>query len=105
MSPSETFDVSKTILLFTLTEPRWNKEVILRNFELFSYGDMHYTSNLFLKRSTQLATKYLVNLRACLQNYEKRLFASTRLSACLSLCVYPVRMEHLGSNWTDFHEI
>jgi len=38
------------------------------------------------------------------QNCEKRLLASSCLSVCP--CVRPsVRMEQLGSNWTDFHEI
>jgi len=32
----------------------------------------------------------------CSQFYEQRLLASSRLS---------VRMEQLGSHWTDFHEI
>ena len=38
------------------------------------------------------------------QNWEKRLLALSCLSVCLSVCV-SVRMEQLGSEWTDFHEI
>jgi hypothetical protein len=56
---------------------------------LFSYGAIYYTSNLFLKRSAQVATKYVMNLWARLQNYEKKLLASTRLSVCLCLFAYP----------------
>ena len=89
MSPAETFDISKAILVISLIKSRWNNEIILRNFELFIYGDIQYTSNLFLKRSAQVATKYVMNLWALLQNYEKRRLASTRLSVCLCLCVYP----------------
>jgi len=43
-----------------------------------------------------------MNLWARLQNYEKRLLASTHLS--LSVCL-SVRMEYLGSKWTDFQEV
>jgi len=87
MSPAETFDTRKTILAFTLIKLSWNNEVILRNFELFSYGDIQYTSNLFLKRSAQVATKCVTNLWTRLQNYVKRLLALTRLS--VSVCVCP----------------
>jgi hypothetical protein len=38
------------------------------------------------------------------QNCEKRLLASSCLSLCVSACL-AVRMEQLGSHWTDFHEI
>ena len=80
MSPAEAFDIRKTILAFSLIKPRWNNEVILRNFELFIYGDIQYTCNLFLKRSAQVAIKCVMNLWARLQNYVKRILASTRLS-------------------------
>ena len=40
----------------------------------------------------------------CSQNCEKRLSASSRLSVCLSVCL-SVRMQQLGSQWTDFYEI
>jgi hypothetical protein len=55
----------------------------------------------FLKRSVQLATKYVVNYIswARLQNYVKRILPTSLMSACLS-----VRMK-LGSHWTDYHEI
>jgi len=38
------------------------------------------------------------------QNCEKRLFSSSCPSVCPSVH-RSVRMEHLGSHWTDFHEI
>ena len=53
--------------------------------------------------------------KAHLQNFEKRLLASSYLvclSVCLSVCATArlsihssVLMEQLGSHWTDFHEI
>ena len=39
-------------------------------------------------------------LKARLQNCEKRLL----ILSCLSVRLY-IRMEQLGSHWTDFHEI
>ena len=37
--------------------------------------------------------------QARLQNSEKRLLASTRVSVCLSVLV-----EQLGSHWTEYHQ-
>jgi hypothetical protein len=42
----------------------------------------------------------LIALKARWQNYGNRLLAAS----CLPLCPF-VRMEQLGSHWTDFHEI
>jgi hypothetical protein len=40
--------------------------------------------------------------KACTQNWEKRLLASSCLYSCPSVCP-SVRMEQLGPHWTDFH--
>ena len=62
-----------------------------------------FTSENFQRTSTDKVSeqKHASNIQAslclaCSQNFEKRLLAS----ACTS-----VRMEKLGSNWTDFLEI
>jgi hypothetical protein len=48
---------------------------------------------------------YNTSFYARLQNCEKRLLASSYLPfVCPSVCL-SVRMEQLGSHWTDFHEI
>jgi hypothetical protein len=65
--------------------------VILRNLELFIYGDIHYNNNVFLKWSAQVTTKYVMNyfLWALLKNYEKRLLASSRLSVSVCVSIRP----------------
>ena len=48
--------------------------------------------------SLEVATPWY--FKACSQNFENRLLALSCLTDCPS-----VRMEQLGSHWTDFHEI
>ena len=47
-------------------------------------------------QNVEIIVKLVYTIMADFQNYEKRLLASS----CLS-----VRIEQLGSHWTDFHEI
>jgi len=47
-------------------------------------------------QNVEIIVKLVYAIMADFQNYEKRLLASS----CLS-----VRIEQLGSHWTDFHEI
>jgi hypothetical protein len=84
----------KTLLVFSLIKPRWNNEVILRNFELFSCGDIlvHYTSNLFLKRSAPSSYEIRYEFMGAFAKLWKgtiNFVTSVCLSDCLWLCVYP----------------
>jgi hypothetical protein len=45
----ETFEMKERLLTPSLEKPRRNAEAILKNYELFIYGDIHCTNNSFCK--------------------------------------------------------
>lgn len=49
ITPVETFEMKQRLLTLSLEKPRRTAEAILKNYELFIYGDILYTNNSFCK--------------------------------------------------------
>ena len=39
---AEAFKIRKGLSTLYLAKPRWNAKAVLKTYDLFSYGDMHY---------------------------------------------------------------
>jgi len=52
----ETFDTIKRFLTFSLTKPIENAEVMLKQYELCIYGDMHTVTKFILLNVLKTAT-------------------------------------------------
>jgi hypothetical protein len=82
-----------------------NSVSILKDYLPTNYGRVSWTSLAYTLAlsNRQISRTKLLNFKAHSQNCQKGLLASScpsvRPSVCLSL-----RMEYLGSHWTDFYE-
>ena len=51
-----TFETIKRLLTFSLAKPRANAEVMLKQYEMCIYGDMHTDTNSFFKELLNIVT-------------------------------------------------
>jgi hypothetical protein len=56
MLPTETFEMGKSLLKFSLAEPGYNAEAILKSYGLCIYGIINYLTDLFCKAVRKIAT-------------------------------------------------
>jgi len=52
----ETFETRENFVCFSLAEPKWKAEAILKTFGLMICGDIHYTTNSFCKKALKVVT-------------------------------------------------
>jgi len=50
----------KVFVTFSLTKPRENVEVVLKNSNLFNYGEVHYIANSMYSNVTKISTPYAI---------------------------------------------
>ena len=47
MLPAKSIERRKHLLTISVAKPRYNAEAVLKTYDLFIYGDTHYTNNSF----------------------------------------------------------
>jgi hypothetical protein len=70
---AETFEMGKRLLTFSLARPRYNAEAVVKAYELFAYGIIHYSINLFCKKGGNvLINRTLRHVRVTIVAVEKQ---------------------------------